>query len=91
MLQFISSLVLLLLLSTYEAQTAPADLKQLEWLLGNWRGQANGANFYESWERVNDHEWSNVNYSLCNGAQVIGERSTLRIANGKVVMGGTKN
>ncbi len=91
MLQFISSLFLLLMFTTCRAQTALGDFKKTEWLLGNWRGQANGANFYESWERVNDREWSNVNYNLCNGQQVIGERGGLRLVDGKIVAGGDKN
>jgi hypothetical protein len=90
MLKFISSLLLLLMFTHCQAQTTADDFKKLEWLLGNWRGQANGANFYESWERVNDREWSNVNYSLCNGRQVIGEHGALRVVDGKIVMGGGK-
>lgn len=82
--------MLLALLATCSTQTAPPDLKQLDWLVGNWRGQANGANFYESWERVNATELSNVNYSLCNGAAVIAERGAIRLSGGQIMMGGDK-
>jgi hypothetical protein len=91
MLRSILCLFLLLALSTCTAQTAPNDFKKLEWLLGNWRGQANGAYFYESWERVSGAELSNINYSLCDGQAVISERGAIRLQGGEIVAGGGKD
>ncbi len=91
MIQFTRYCLLLMIFASCSAQTPPSDLKQLEWLLGNWRGQANGANFYESWERVSANEFSNLNYTLCNGEIVIGERGGLRRENGGIVAGGEKD
>lgn len=91
MFQFTMHYLLLALLAACTTQTAPPDLKQLDWLVGAWRGQAGGANFYESWERVSATELSNINYSVCNGAAVITERSAVRLTGNQITMGGDKH
>lgn len=91
MIQFTLQCFLLTFFAACSAQTTPRDLQQLEWLVGNWRGQANGAHFYEQWERVSATEMSNITYSLCNGAAVIGERGTIRLQDGQVIAGGEKD
>lgn len=91
MLQFTLQCLLLTIFAACSPQTAPRDLQQLEWLVGNWRGQTNGAHFYERWERVNATEMSNINYSLCNGEAVISDRGSIRLQDDQIIAGGEKD
>jgi Domain of unknown function (DUF6265) len=91
MFQLTMQCVVWALMATCPTQSAPQDFKQLDWLVGNWRGQSQGANFYESWERVSATELSNLNYSLCNGQAVVAERGAIRLAGNQITMGGEKD
>lgn len=91
MLPFTLQCLLLTFFAACSPQTAPHDLQPLDWLVGNWRGQANGAHFYERWERVSATEMSNINYRLCNGEAMIGERGGIRVQGNQIVAGGEKD
>lgn len=58
-------------------------LKKAEWLLGNWKGVANGQVFYENWQKISDTEFKNINYTICNGDTVVNSRSKIEIIDGK--------
>jgi esterase/lipase len=60
------------------------DFKKIEWLIGTWKGEADGQPFYENWRKVTDTEFENINFSLCNGDTVIGGRSKIEIRNNKI-------
>jgi uncharacterized protein len=60
------------------------DFKKIEWLIGTWKGEADGQPFYENWKKVTDTEFENINFSLCNGDTVIGGRSKIEIRNNKI-------
>ena len=60
----------------------PEKMKQMEWLLGDWKGEADGQPFHERWTRVSDARFDNINYSLCSGDTVIHARSRIELRNG---------
>ncbi|HZI54686.1 MAG TPA: alpha/beta fold hydrolase [Chitinophagaceae bacterium] len=63
----------------------------MEWLVGTWQGFADGQPFYEHWEKVNDKEYNNINFSLCTGDTVIDSRSKIEIKNKKIVYSSGQN
>jgi esterase/lipase len=60
------------------------NFKKIDWLIGTWKGEADGQPFYENWKRVSTTEFENINFSLCNGDTVIGGRSKIEIRNNKI-------
>ncbi|NUM42312.1 MAG: dienelactone hydrolase family protein [Leptospiraceae bacterium] len=57
----------------------------MEWLIGTWKGEANGQPFYENWVKVSDTEFDNANYSICNGDTIRGGYAKIEIRNGNIV------
>ncbi len=91
MLRFLVTLSILSLLSCGAPQRTANDFSKLNWLLGNWKGKAGEVHFYEEWKRVSDTEFSNINYSLCNGEAVIAERGAFRLEGTEIYSGGGKD
>lgn len=60
------------------------NFKKIEWLIGTWKGEADGQPFYESWRKITDTEFENINFSLCNGDTVIGGHSKIEIRKNKI-------
>jgi dienelactone hydrolase len=69
--------------------TAPAadvaTFDQFAWLVGNWRGESDGAPFYEEWKRVDPLHYSNRNYRICAGQVVGDDRAEILVESGDVV------
>jgi len=59
----------------------------MEWLIGNWQGEADGMPFYESWTKTNDMQFSNLNYSICSGEVVENERGKIEARDGEIFYG----
>jgi uncharacterized protein len=60
------------------------DFKNIDWLLGTWKGETDRQQFFENWRKVTDTEFENINFSLCNGDTLIGGRSKIEIRNNKI-------
>lgn len=72
------------LLSACQAPASSSDFKKMEWLIGTWKGEANGLPFYENWIKTNEKTFENVNFSICNGDTVAGESSKIEVRNNKI-------
>ena len=81
---FIIYLVTLTFLASCQTTNKIADFKKMEWLIGNWRGDADGRPFYENWTRINDTQFANINFSLCNGDTVISGHSKIELRNNAI-------
>ncbi|MDQ3142135.1 MAG: hypothetical protein M3Q56_07800 [Bacteroidota bacterium] len=60
------------------------DFKKMEWLIGTWKGETSGQPFYETWSKVSEKEFSNINFSVCNGDTIVGSRSKIALINNKI-------
>ncbi len=83
-------LFMILLLSSWlftscQQQNPVESFQKMEWLLGTWKGEAEGQPFYENWVKLSDTEFSNVNFSLCNGDTLGGGYSKVLVQDGKIV------
>ncbi|HZV68810.1 MAG TPA: hypothetical protein VFG10_04670 [Saprospiraceae bacterium] len=67
-----------------QSQAPPTDIKNLHWLLGNWKGEASGQPFYETWTKVSDTELANINYGITNGDTTISGRSKIELLDNKI-------
>ena len=75
---FLSSLALVCMLSLFACKSnnkqtpASSKLDELEWLLGDWQGEAEGNVFYENWVKVNDTLFSGESYFV-SGSDTTGK------------------
>lgn len=60
--------------------TATASFRKMQWLLGYWEGEWNGAPFYERWRIIDGTHLHQMNYSLNKGDTVINDESVIMIA-----------
>lgn len=81
---FIIYLATFTFLASCQTTNKTADFKKMEWLIGTWKGDAEGHPFYENWTKINDTEFVNINFSLCNGDTVIDGRSKIEIRNNTI-------
>lgn len=81
---FIFIFLIFALLVSCQTKFSRTDFNKIEWLIGTWEGESNGQPFYENWVRINDTEFDNANYSICNGDSVCGGRSKIEIRNGQM-------
>ena len=72
------------LFGSCQTKLKTADFKKMEWLIGTWKGEANGQPFYENWKKVSDTGFDNVNFSFCNSDTVTDGQSKIEIRNGKI-------
>ena len=72
------------ILASCQTPNKIADFKKMEWLIGTWRGDADGQPFYENWARINDTEFGNINFSLCSGDTVISRHSKIELRNNTI-------
>lgn len=77
--------LVLTLFGSCQTKVSKSDFKKMEWLLGTWKGETNGQPFYESWSKVNDTEFENFNFSICNGDTIRGGHSKIEIRNAAIV------
>ena len=83
-------LILLILLTASlgcSAQNNAETFKKIEWLIGNWQGEADGMPFYESWAKTSDTQFTNLNYSICGGEVVENDHGKIEARNGQIVYG----
>lgn len=54
------------------------DIKNASWLIGTWQGKTNeGLVFYETWNKVNDTLYRNINYHMENSDTIVGGKSEI--------------
>jgi hypothetical protein len=53
------------------------DIKKAEWLIGTWENKTESGNIYESWTKMNEHEFSGRSYMLNEKDTVVFENIRL--------------
>lgn len=84
---FVLLLILLINSLCCSAQNKADSFEKIEWLIGNWQGEADGMPFYESWTRTSDTKLSNLNYSICGGEVVENELNKIEARDGEIFYG----
>ena len=69
--------------STYQQ----SDFKNMEWLLGSWKGLNKGEFFYEAWQKANDSTIVNFSIEIKNGDTLIKETGALFLRNDRIFHG----
>lgn len=69
-------------------QAPPANLQQLNWMVGDWVGTYNGAPFFESWRMVNDSLMLNFSIEVSPVDTVLKENGYIKLTPEGLIHGG---
>lgn len=71
--QYISIPLLLLLFATARCNGQDSGIGQFKWLIGQWKGEIEGAQLYESWSVQDERTMVGAGYVVAGGDTVVHE------------------
>ncbi len=77
-------LVALILFAGCKPASKTADFTKMNWLIGTWKAETGEQLFYENWVKVNETEFTNINFSICSGDTVINGHSKIELRNNRI-------